>query len=625
MLLAVLSALLVTLLVPLLAFPPGLALTRRATQGLLPSERVAIAAAFGFGLLGVAFFTVGLASFTRTTLGAVVLAGGAGWFSARLRRDLAQILQAIERPRWPWVAAFGASLGFLLLSGLAEPVGTMGHDGISYHLQGPRIWLREGRIVPMPDFSLTAFPVSVEAIFGALMAFSNHRAPCAIGAVFVALLLVQTHGLARWTGASPGWSLTAAAVVVTMPVIVVQSTTAFVDVPYAVYALSAVRVALLRTTPAGVIVGGAFIGFAMGTKYSGLPLAFGTVGLALVAALRRKDRTELRALAGAVCIGSLFALPFYLRNYLVLGSPIYPPPVALYDYLEVRYFPRAAAVAMEAYVYERGYGFGHGPLDLLLVPWRFSMSPGTFHGAGGIGIVPLALAPIGWFVARKRAGMAELTAWALFVGLVWFVTQQEARFAQVLFVLGAVLGALGASWLASRSRLGKALSLLVTGVSIVYGAVTVVKATGPASLGPAALSALSPSRAEKRRDEIPFRRAFEALNAAKDVGRVLIVDPKAPPYYLEHPHTKIVGMYGETPFDGPVTLTRLAEVGVTHVFETDKHPAPPWLLPHLELLFAADGARVSRIRSDGDAGSRPVTTHHVDHPPSPSQGAARTP
>jgi hypothetical protein len=622
MVLAVISALLVTFLVPLLAFAPGLALTRRATEGLLPSERIAIAAAFGLGLLGVVLFTVGLASFNRASLGAVVLVMAVVWFLPGVRRELAQTLRAIERPRWPWATALGISLGFLLLSGLAEPVGTMGHDGISYHLQGPRIWLREGRIVPMPDFSLTAFPVSVEAIFGTLMAFSNHRAPCAIGAIYVALLLVQTHGLARWVGASSGWSLAAACTVVTMPVVVVQSTTAFVDVPYAVYALSAVRVALLCTSPAGIMVGGAFIGFAMGTKYTGLPLAFATVGVALVAAFRRNDQTALRWLAGSVCVGSLLALPFYLRNYLVLGSPIYPPPVALYDHLDVRYFPRAAAVAMEAYVYERGYGFGHGPLDLLLVPWRFSMFPGTFHGAGGIGIVPLGLGPIGWWVARKRAGMGELTVWSLCVGLVWFLTQQEARFVQVLFVIGAVLGALGANWLSSRSRLGLVLSVLVTGVSIVYGASTVVKATGPASLGPAALSALSPSRAEMRRSEIPFRRAFEALNAAKDVGRVLIVDPKAPPYYLDHPHTKIVGMYGETPFDGPVTLARLADAGVTHVFETDKHRAPPWLLPHLELLFAADGARVSRIHT-GDA--RPGNAQGVDHPLPPSQGALPNP
>ena len=605
MLLDAATALLVTLLVPALVLAPGLALSRRATEGLLPSERLALAAAFGLGLLGATLFTVGLVRYSASTLGGVVVLAGLGWLSPSIRRDAATLVRTLVLPSWPWAALLGLLLGYLLLSGLADPVGHQGHDGISYHLFGPRVWLREHRIVPIPDFSPTAFPASVEAIFGALMAFSNSRAPCALGAVYVAILLTQTHGLARWAGASPTFALLATCALATMPVAVVLSTSAFVDVPFAVYALAALRVALLQPNAAGILLGGAFTGFAMGTKYTGLPLAFVTIVIAVIAVLLRKEYGKLGALALAAAVGTLVALPFYLKNYVALGSPIYPPPPALYDYFEVLYFPRASAVALAEHAHvSRGLGFGRGAGDLLLLPWRFTMHPATFHGAGGIGLFPLALGPIGWWVGRKRAGMHELMAWILFFAFVWFATQQEARFVIHLVAVGAALGGAGAGWLAVRSRVGLALIAAVAGISMIYGATTLFK-----ELRSAALGAISPAQARKRLDEIPFRPAFETLNAL-NTAYVLILDPMVPPYYLKHRYQKTAGMYRETPFVGPMTLERLHDLGITHVLETDKYPAPGWLAAHLEPLLVGGGARVSRLRPDSADRALPPAIEH---------------
>jgi hypothetical protein len=602
MLLDAATALLVTLLVPALVLAPGLALARRATEGLLPSERLALAAAFGLGLLGVTLFTVGLLRYSALTLGGMVALFGLGWLSTNIRREFVALVRTLLPPRWPWAALLGLLLGYLFLSGLADPVGHQGHDGISYHLLGPRVWLREQRIVPIPDFSCTAFPASVEAIFGALMAFSSARAPGALGAVYVALLLVQTHGLARWAGSTPTFAMLATCAVATMPVAVVLSTSAFVDVPFAVYALAALRVGLLQSNAAGVLVGGAFTGFAMGTKYTGLPLAFGLLVISVAGVVLRREYGNLRSVALGTALGTLLALPFYLKNYIVLGSPIYPPPPALYDYFDVPYFPRASAVALEHYSrVERGLGFGRGALDLLLLPWRFSMYPATFHGAGGIGLFPLALGPVGWWVGRKRAGMFELLAWILFLVIVWFATQQEARFVIHLVVVGAALGAVGAGWLAVRSKVGLALIVAVTGISMIYGGATLFK-----ELRSAALGAVSAAHARKRLDEIPFRSAFDALNAL-DTAHVLIFDPMVPPYYLKHRYQKTAGMYRETPFVGPMTLERLYELGITHVFETDKHPAPDWLAAHLDVLLVSGGARVSRLRSGRADRALPTT------------------
>src|SRR5437870_5570847 len=76
----------------------------------------------------------------------------------------------------------------------------------------------------------------------------------------------------------------------------------------------------------------------MATKYLAL---VSLPALVLCAAWRGKDWKEFQMISSA-CIATAAACvvtaPMYLRNWILLGSPIYPPPAGAANFLHVKYY-----------------------------------------------------------------------------------------------------------------------------------------------------------------------------------------------------------------------------------------------------------------------------------------------
>ncbi len=279
------------------------------------------------------------------------------------------------------------------LGGFAKPVGDIGNDTISYHLLGPKSWSVEGRIRPVLDHSHTAMPATVETLFGAGMVLSNDPAPGVIDSFFFALLLVQVAGSARKMGGSANASSLAVLLAATMPAIVDFSNNGFVDLAYACFVLASMRVMVWPSEGVGGdVLAGAFAGISIGTKYTGLIFA----GIAtLVRWLRvRNSGRGIGAVVFPVAAG-LVGCAWYARNWVVLGSPVYPRPAALSGLYHSATFPAAAVHGFQEYIIGRGKGIGRGLGYFLALPVTFTYFTAAFHGAGGIGLAPLGLAPAG--------------------------------------------------------------------------------------------------------------------------------------------------------------------------------------------------------------------------------------
>jgi hypothetical protein len=65
----------------------------------------------------------------------------------------------------------------LSIAGLAPPIGDWNVDGISYHYVGPKVWLRDVVIRPLPDNAPASYPSLVEVGFAALRAVGGEQAP----------------------------------------------------------------------------------------------------------------------------------------------------------------------------------------------------------------------------------------------------------------------------------------------------------------------------------------------------------------------------------------------------------------------------------------------------------------
>ncbi|MBZ5608748.1 MAG: hypothetical protein LAP38_10845 [Acidobacteriia bacterium] len=601
-----LSAVLTVALIAGSAACLGWLFPRTVDRHLSLSEALALRLLLGLGLLGLALFLVGSVSWTETSVWTVLLAP-IGAFSISMLRDshrerCAATWRKILHPGTPslWAVLAAAVIAWHLLSGFAAPVGDTGNDAISYHLLGPVVWQRTHVVRPVLDHSHTAFPENVEMLFGAGMLLGNDRVPGLVGTVFAAILLIQVRGLAIFFGAPRRVASLAMAIAATMPVLIDTSESGFVDIPYAAFGLAACRLAFSSTGSSGLALAGVFAGLAAGEKYTGL---VNLVLIAVVLLLRPaahmtyvpRIRSVLLLSATALVLGS----PWYLRNAALLGTPIYPPPPVLSNYVHARAFPPDAVQFFQGYIQERGKGYGRGLLQLILLPFNFTYRPGGFHGAGGIGLVPLAFLPMSFGAIRRNTASLAWLIWSALFVVAWFYTQQEARFFIPVLAVTAAWGAIGAASLWARSgRTTRILTGTLVVVSLGYGVLTDVFADRER------IASLFSTRAEAARQaRIPDRGALQYLNDSAAVRSVLVLNRFFACYYLHKPYVKIRGQYGEQPLPGiadtSAALRQLPSLGVTHIldvqglfgtrFELDPSQSP------YRLVWSSPDARIYEV------------------------------
>ena len=555
----------------------------RDFPGLGQGERAALRLLAGLGAIGLLVFLLGQVRFSGRVTGAVLLAAALlnlHFPPARLRVGKVS----------PLLLFAGAIVLLCALGGLDRPTGDINFDAISYHLLGPVVWLREGRIAPVLAESLTAFPATVEALFAAVRAISNERAPGVIGALFFAPFLLQVRGLARLFGASPGGAGLAAALFAGLPALTSTIDQCFVDLPYAAFVLAAARLAFAGSLPRHFALAGVFAGFAAGTKYFALPTIC-LLALLLLLSTAAPLSARWRQAAIFVACSALAGGAWYVRNWIVLGNPIYPPPPALWRLLPTPTFPLGASQTLMAYMLERGAGLGKAPADLLLLPFRLTYRTAWFHGGGGLGLGLLACVPIGFALAWKIRGACVWGAFAAGLTVFWFYADQELRFLGAAVGIFAAFAGLGGAALFERRGIGRWLAVSTIAISLAVGGALAAR-----SRIDVLRALLSPTAAEARyRAGAPHVEAFAFLNGHPEVRKVFITNPYVPAYYLEKDYTVLFGRWGEIPHRGaelradpPVAL------GCSHILDVDYYGAG-FRLPEPgpgRLVYADKTARV---------------------------------
>lgn len=539
-------------------------------------DRAAFVPLCGLGVLGTLLFAIGQFDFSRAVIVAVLaVAAIFGIYPAAvLTRDA---LKSLKRHGIPKLAV--AAVVFVLLvtvvAGLAPVTGGWENDAVAYHLLGPKVWLRETLIRPVADNCHTAFPPVLEVLFGALMSIGGDRAAGFSAVLTLSLFLLAIGGVAMRAGLGPRGAWWTAALAATMPAIYAGSHTAFVDVFYASMVLAAARIGFDAERNAEFLAFGLFSGFAIGTKYTGVLAVAALLACLCVVVLRNKSRAGLSHVAMAAGVAALAGGGAYVRNWVLLGSPIYPPPEFLLRFFHPKYLSPQMIHEFQAYILQRGAGLGRGPAAFLLLPFQLTFHTSNFHGAGGIGLAPLALGPLGLLASRRVAFAKWLASLAVLFTLEWFVTQQESRFLIHVYAISAVFGVLGWRYvLGHRNRWAAALAATVVALSLLYGGFMI--ASGRRSDLHAAVSRRYAE--ERQREEIPFYRSFEYLNRNEDVRKVLILDRSVPPYYLDKSYVKPFGQWGEQTLPPATTsaevLARLKELGITHILDVNSSVKP---------------------------------------------------
>ena len=604
MILLALQAALGMLLLALAAAGAGFPLFRRLGSAFHPWERLAFCLLGGWGVFSLALYLIGQVLFSRWIIFVVTFG-----FAALGSRFLWGVWRHRELSG-PWMekrALLPAAIVIFLLlvttiAGLAPVVGDWGSDTVAYHLLGPKVWLRAGVIRPVADNCHTAFPQTAETMYAALFAIGGPSAPCFADFFTFGLLLAVSASLAMRCGldATGGWWV--AAIVATMPAVFRGAHFAFVDGLYAAFFLAVARIALDAENPFEWTSFGVFRGLLIATKYTGL-LAVPVLAVGMVFLRRKSDQEKRRrssegfAFAGIATL--LVAAGYYVRNWLVLGCPIYPPPPGLVHLCHAKYLSAQAVLDFHQYILRRGAGLGRGPLAFLLLPFNLTYHTANFNGGGGIGLVPLGLAPIGIFTMRKSLTMKFLVILAGLLTLAWFLTQQESRFLIHVYVIAAVFGVIG--WRHCElfgGRIRRLVAGLLVGVSVLYGVFMIAKTEAD----PIRAVFSAPYAAKRRAEQIPYVESFGFLNRDPSVNNVLILDRSVPPFYLDKNYVKPVGQWGELTVPGVTqpqdALGAMGRLSITHVLDVNSEVAPFQVhqpAANLHLVFEAKNQRVYRV------------------------------
>jgi 4-amino-4-deoxy-L-arabinose transferase-like glycosyltransferase len=455
-------------------------------------ETAVFSTLLGLNLLSTYVLTVGLCGWLSSRLilappaAAVLVAAARGWRARRRQADRATKRQGdgVSREvssspclpvssfcstlgrRWPWLAA--PFVAIILLGGMLPP---LDFDVCEYHLQAPKEFFQQGRIVFLPHnvygnmplgaemHSLLAMVIAGDWWLGALAG----KTVLAAVTPLVALALVAA-GRRRF---GPAVGVAAGVIYISIPWIVYVSTTGLIDGVVAGYLFLAAYGMFLYSgqatgdrgrspneippnvggpLPAGpprdpfyLALAGYSAGAGVACKYTSVVFVVLPVCCWLFwTTLGRGRRAVWRPLCLLVlCIG-LGCGPWLAKNWALSGNPVYP--------LLAEVFPSRTRTPEKNHQWNhvhRPHQFGLATLrqDAAHVLWR---SP-------WLSAVVVPLAALAGLDRRRRRPLLVLTAWIAFAMAAWWLLMlRNDRFWIPVLPLAALWAGAGACSMPER-------------------------------------------------------------------------------------------------------------------------------------------------------------------------------
>jgi hypothetical protein len=302
-------------------------------EGITLLERGLFAVPIGLGIIAYGVLALGLAGLLRSWSIFTWLLLLWIWAWRELKRIADQFPASLGNSFGSWRGLRGEYKAFSIITGiiliativqcLAPPVEP---DALIYHLQAPRLFLQAGKIGPIPDFTPAAFPFTIEMLFTLGLSFGSDTFAKLVHLSYGVLLVLGVFAVGRrYLSTEGGWL--AGAILLTMPIIPIWASLAYVDLGWAMYEFLALY-AVIRWRESRktewLYLSGLVMGLALGSKYLALG---GAAILGLWVLWQSRDQGWRFVLLHGFLFGFtalLVASPWYLKNWLWYSNPVYP-------------------------------------------------------------------------------------------------------------------------------------------------------------------------------------------------------------------------------------------------------------------------------------------------------------
>ncbi len=408
-------------------------------------EGVFLSAGIGLVITGYAVFLLGVAG-SLAASGIILLLISLAFFS--MAGWLSPIGTATAAPSGRSGLDLAASLllGIMLLAGFVLTLTPeIGKDALIYHLAVPRLYLIHQGFYFVPGNIFAGYPLLGEMHYLLALFLRNDILAKGMNYLLLCGTLLGMGLLARHVLTNQAFPCLSMLIFASIPSVFAVSHAAYNDLFVTFFTLAAIysffRWSDQRLT-AWLILCGLFSGSAAACKYTALLVTpLGCLGILWLAyrngnGARATFRSLVLYLAAAIAAGS----PFYLKNWIVLGNPVYP---FFYGIFGGRGWDGDQARLYDLFI--QNLGMGRNLLDYLLLPWNVSlrakMDSPAFDGILG----PIFLLTLPFLAALRRweTPLRMILIYSLLTFLFWASSAQQIRYLIPLFALLAlVVGAI---------------------------------------------------------------------------------------------------------------------------------------------------------------------------------------
>lgn len=352
------------------------------------------------------------------------------------------------------------------------------HDALNYHLAVPQTYVDVGGLVEIPEEFRSHWAHSAEMLYALGLALVGQPLPALIH--FASGLF--TSGLILALGqriGSPRAGLLGALLFLALPITTWESGTAYIDLMVTLYTFAATYAVVawwLAVDDAWLVVGGMFIGLALGTKLNAvlflIPAIVFMMGV-LMASHGFQAPLGSRALA-LVVPAVVLAAPWFALEWLRTGNPVFPFFNA--------YFRSTKWPLENTFFNFSTFGIGHSIADLLRLPWALAVNASAFGEGTNNALAGLTLVALPWTCllapTRTRRVMLVIASLVTVSMVFWFVTGQYLRYLMPATPMMTLLAGLNVNsmWTrASTKSCGK--RLLFAGLIVLLSWLTLTRLT----------------------------------------------------------------------------------------------------------------------------------------------------
>lgn len=561
--------------------------------------------AWGAGLSSLLMFLAGVTRLYTRAVAVVILAIGL----ALAFKAIAKIRELLKlRNKGGDRSRVGALLVLvpLVLCAIAALAPPVAKDTLLYHISLPKVFV-ESRGLADVRYNIAQFyalGAELNGTWGMLLGrVANARVgEGAFGLIqfaYFPVLLAAVYGWMRQLGRSALECVVPVVIIALVPTFWSSASSGYNDCALALYVTLAIAASVQwwrKPDRRSAVELGLAIGFGLGVKLLAL---FLIPPLTILLLLRLRDvqenpsemREALKAALISAVVAVCVAAPWYVRNWVRTGSPVFPFYMNIFHGSAPGWDEQRSVI--DQFLNARYGGYPKGVLDYAAAPFRLSFSaqpdiPKYFDGVLGISFLVGALLVAAALMRRRLSAEGQIAAGlsgAFF--LCWVFTSEQLRY------LLPALPAFAVAISVSAYALDRRLRYVLLG-SVLPGAIVIC--AWFLQQNPAAVALGFESRDHYLERSLDHYKMYEVVNSKLPAdARLWLINMRRDTYYIERPyfsdfrieHHTLVELVKSSSSAAEMNQ-RAREMGMTHLLFTQDTLLDPATTPIIDDRLSPD-------------------------------------